>query len=566
MEQKRTCPECNLIFTAPAPESGLLTCPLCDTVFAAHAPAIFMAPAPDPTPPQQSAETPAPAASARHVLKGCLAIGALLVLAGGLAYAYRLIGSIESGTASAPPPKVEPPPAAEPPPALDPPPPLVEIVPIRPLAPAPQPQHVRAFVPHRIVAPQRSPSPPEPTRPLTLTERVNQAIDRGTAYLREHHGRHDQYRPYLGLLGLTMLECGAAPDDPAVKQIAAWLHAREKDLANTYELTLAILFLDRRNEAGDRPLLRIFGQRLLHGQLDGGTWTYTCPVQDTRRRGTGSSPLLQQQSIMPWQKAPGFSTPSQRFPFIYHGDNSNTQFAILGLWVAQRHGVAARQALLMNEQYFRQTQATDGSWGYHPNLANNRDSMTCAGLMSLAMRYGAINGQGRDIRPGQPVQVSDRAVVQGLRFLGQALDRISLDRRRIVGVQARDPLYFLWSLERMAVIYDLKTIGTREWYPWAAEMLVQTQQADGSWHGPYHSPVGTCFALLILKRSNVAHDLHLTIQGASPQREPGLSGPAILQGTDSLQGSPTRDRSITPPRGLGPTMIQEPGTRLGGSR
>ena len=27
-------------------------------------------------------------------------------------------------------------------------------------------------------------------------------------------------------------------------------------------------------------------------------------------------------------------------------------------------------------------------------------------------------------------------------------------------------MYFLWSVERVAMLYDLKTIGGRDWYAW----------------------------------------------------------------------------------------------------
>ncbi len=158
--------------------------------------------------------------------------------------------------------------------------------------------------------------------------------------------------------------------------------------------------------------------------------------------------------------------------------------------------------------------------------------MTCAGLMSLAMRHGMIAGQGRDIRSDQPVPVSDQAITEALDFLGLSIRKILLTGGRISGVEARDPLYFLWSLERMAMIYDLRTIGDKEWYPWAAQMLVDVQQSDGSWHAPYSDPVGTCFALLVLRRSNLARDLQLTVRD-KPRRAPEPAGPSIIQGPDA---------------------------------
>jgi hypothetical protein len=195
--------------------------------------------------------------------------------------------------------------------------------------------------------------------------------------------------------------------------------------------------------------------------------------------------------------------------------------------------------------------------------------MTCAGLMSLAMRHGMINGQGKDIRPEQAVQVRDRAVMQALRYLGQSLDKVTLAGGRITGVEARDPLYFLYSLERMAMIYDLTMVGDKQWYPWAATMLVDVQESDGSWNAPYPSPIGTCFALLILKRSNVAHDLQLAVQG-QPKRKPADPlGPIITQGPGTvlspiasgkgpkeMPGTGVRE---TPAKPLGPTTTQSPG-------
>ena len=525
MELKRTCPECNLIFEAPLPESGTLTCPLCDAVFSPHPPAALAH-----APPTIASSTPPRITSGKHVLKGCLAVGTLLVLVGGLVYAYHLVGGIELKTAAPVPP---PAPAA----------PLTEaptVIEVIHLPPPPEQQPP----PREPALPQPPSAPPPlvkaPRRPLSLAERVNQAIDRGTDYLCQRHSEHNSYRNYLGLLGLTLLECGVPAQDPTVRQIAGWIRSRERDLSTTYELTLAILFLDRLNDPRDRTLLRTLGQRLLAGQLECGAWTYSCLTTDKRRPATPPPLNPQIPSVISWSNARPLNDPKARIRISYRGDNSNTQFAVLGLWVAQRHGVSSRTALLAAEQYFRQTQKSNGSWAYNPNAMNYRDSMTCAGLMSLATRYGVIGGQGLDIRPEHPVHVSDRAVTEGLRFLGRSLDKITRVGEQITGVEARDPLYFLWSLERMAVIYDLRTIGETEWYAWAAEMLVEIQQRDGSWRAPYESPIGTCFALLILKRSNLAHDLQLAV-GEPPRRGAAVTGPTVIQGPEAALG-PTSTR------------------------
>jgi hypothetical protein len=74
--------------------------------------------------------------------------------------------------------------------------------------------------------------------------------------------------------------------------------------------------------------------------------------------------------------------------------------------------------------------------------------------------------------------------------------------------------YFLWSLERMAVAFGLETIGGKDWYNWGAEILLANQSNDGSWQGSSYGRAGadTCFALLFLRRANLAKDLSANLK------------------------------------------------------
>jgi hypothetical protein len=74
--------------------------------------------------------------------------------------------------------------------------------------------------------------------------------------------------------------------------------------------------------------------------------------------------------------------------------------------------------------------------------------------------------------------------------------------------------YFLWSVERVGVLLNLKTIGGKDWYRWGVDLLLPAQLPDGSWvgRGSGGSPViDTCFALLFLKRSDLLPDLRETL-------------------------------------------------------
>src|SRR5262249_30845303 len=84
-------------------------------------------------------------------------------------------------------------------------------------------------------------------------------------------------------------------------------------------------------------------------------------------------------------------------------------------------------------------------------------------------------------------------------------------RGRVFGADARGDYYYLWSLERVAMIYDLKMIDGRDWYAWAARLIVDNQSPSGEWID-IHGQADSCFALLVLKRVNAVEDLTADIK------------------------------------------------------
>jgi len=104
--------------------------------------------------------------------------------------------------------------------------------------------------------------------------------------------------------------------------------------------------------------------------------------------------------------------------------------------------------------------------------------------------------------------------------------------------------YFLWSLERVAVIYNLKNLGDRDWYLSTASHLTETQAADGSWAAGYSLyGADTCFALLFLKRANVAKDLTEFLDVRPIRKGPGNTEPAPKETPKDLP-----DKLFDPPQ------------------
>jgi hypothetical protein len=441
-------------------------------------------------------------------------------------------------------------------------------------------------------------------------ERVNRAIDRGLAFLRNHDKGLKLPQRYEGLLGLTLLECGVPTTNPLVVRLAESLRAQAPRLTATYELSTAIFFFDRLGRGEDGGLIPTLAERLVDGQDEGGTWSYWCPL-----RASESGPLFS-----PVGGGQGRARIQWRAP--NSGDHSNTQFATLALWIARRHRSTwdIQEALARVAQHFRDVQETDGCWGYTsrqvprppsfsgPSAATGgqpfrgfggswaqdgrrswtgfddgkfvpfrpgglglgpmpnpqpilrgqpaapptkarpmfSSSSTCAGLLALAVGHALGHGRGSQA-------LNDQAVVAALRYLGKAIADAP-DRKGVRLLDGLDDAYTLWSIERVGTLYSLQHIGKKAWYPWAAEWLVRAQLANGSWQHGCGDVADTCFALLVLRRSNLAPDLTYAL--STPKRTPGTPPPRRLKegvpaGSGTQQG-PTNPRP-SPRVGVGPT-------------
>lgn len=406
---------------------------------------------------------------------------------------------------------------------------------------------------------------------------IETAIQRGAAFLKGRVGgnfglpnddHNVRFNPGLNaLIGLALLEAGTPANDPAIATIADRTRDSSYSAKETYNIALCLIFLERLGRPADVPLIQILGFRLIAGQTPKGGWGYECirPVPgDTLQQlraglkvnelqtGDGrSEPAPTQRDPSAKGRAPAKVHPEA---LQYAGtlaandaqsmtdDNSNTQFAVMGLWVARRHGLPVEAALQAVEARFLQTQLPSGDWSYGEN-ERLTPSMTCAGLLAIATgivrrdeRRAAVTTKAetkidpRATRSDDPFfnppKPAAPAPVKGTADLREAAARrgmISL--ARYVGTHAsprgtglfvtnsslgtRD-LYFLWSLERVAVVYDLDRIGGVDWHAAGAADLLRVQAADGSWTGneAERSPsVATSLALLFLCKANLTRDL-----------------------------------------------------------
>ncbi|MBX9627267.1 MAG: hypothetical protein K2X82_25920, partial [Gemmataceae bacterium] len=381
---------------------------------------------------------------------------------------------------------------------------------------------------------------------------VTAAVDRGVAYLKDGlaagggwGGSHGIGPP--ALTGIALIEAQLPATDPTIQAIAAAVRKAALTEGKTYQASLCLLFLDKLEDPADVPLIQVLACRLLAGQKPSGVWEYTCPADPLdapfvaalteKKLGPGlkddkGNPQLHPLVAEYYGKLPKAAA-SQA------GDHSNTQFGLLAVWASRKHGVPVEDALDRVAARFRDAQRRDGGWAYTTAPADNTSgSMTCAGLLGLSTyvarqeeKWAAARAgrrekekekQARDPsdpfvtredgggkKDRRPPDAVDGAVQAGFQGLGALFTG--------GGVRLLGDLYFLWSLERVGVIYGADKIGGVDWYDVGARFLLETQQRDGSWQataGHRASPdVDTSFAVLFLLKANIARDLSSRVSG-----------------------------------------------------
>jgi VWFA-related protein len=332
-------------------------------------------------------------------------------------------------------------------------------------------------------------------------DEVRAAIERGIKHLRDQQQDDGSWRfsfnqdhalGITALAGLALLENGVARDDAAVAGASEAVHALARSSFQTYDLALAILFLARLQSGGSGPddeLIRQLAARLAGGER-GGMWNYTVPRESDDRTAERR-------------------TARRRIRPRGDGDNSNTQFALLGVWGASRHGFAADGPLEAIDDHFRDSQESGGTWGYRLDT-DGSEAMTCAGLMGLAI------GAARPALAERQTARARGAALAADPVFKKALAAVTRDARRL---DASSDIYYLWSLERACVALGLRQLDGFDWYAAGARVLLDRQRRDGSWPDDrWGSLPNTCLALLFLRKANLAFELDRVLKLPGPDR------------------------------------------------
>lgn len=360
-------------------------------------------------------------------------------------------------------------------------------------------------------------------------EQVNRAIDRGRDFLWQYLqdnagsswvGRSDRDLPAM----LALIHCDAHKRYPAFDEaVRYYINTAKPNEFTSYQNGLLAMLIESYGDPAFLPKLEQAARYLVESQGEQGTWTYRAPVPSHFFPETVIAEPKDDEALINVVGGRRVEKPdlsdapllrSQPWPMGSDGDNSCTQFAVLGLWSAMRAGIqidadvwrrvlrttARRQDHSDNPENF-------GGWAYtRPGTAYG--SMTCAGICTTAL---ALKHLDEKVTPREDLRIRN-----GVSWL---IRHFSADQN-----PEKDDwhYYYIYSLERVGQILGVDYLGDHEWYPLGARSLVKRQREDGSWtgSGAEKDPrLATAFALLFLTRATPQLD-------AAP--EPEDKGPGRL--------------------------------------
>ena len=309
-------------------------------------------------------------------------------------------------------------------------------------------------------------------------EQVEHAIRRGTDFLKARQQPDGSWPGEAGMTALASLAlttAGEPVDSPAVsRSLEALVRLDDGGGHQTYTLGLKIMALAADPKKYGRTI-GAFALKLENGQIRNGG-----------RQTSGAWGYMEQRG--------GGST-----------DNSNSQYAVLGLNSAAEAGVRIEPIVWQRaRRYWEDAQCRDGGFAYKSGMPlGGTGSMSCAGISSLIISGSKLIRTHERLVDREILHCGedspDLYLLRGLDWLA-----VNFDVRNNINSGLMWKYYYLYGLERVGRLSGLRYFGRHDWYREGAQELVSLQDPiSGYWRGVGQEadPVlATSFALLFLAK------------------------------------------------------------------
>jgi hypothetical protein len=398
--------------------------------------------------------------------------------------------------------------------------------------------------------------------PAELKKRVDEAIDKGVAWLKKqakpegHFGESSgpTYAPgqaYHNKPGITafallaLLKSDVAPDDPVVVKGFAFLQAycqQKSQLISNYDRGVILMALEALHEGAVAASMRKKGKKTTERVGDFKEPKYTPSPSNLQFILEIVKALREEQTKAGgWRYGKGFGLVGGE------EDVSATQIVLLGLKSATRMRAPVDPSSFRRALDFAlEAQEKDGpkvarpkdyragdrgtyvstgddrarGWAYikkgsKPEEEKVSGAMTCAATASLLICKSEL-AKALGKKGGDAV---DQAIFDGFAWLST---HWAVDQNPEQG-KARH-YYHLYGLERVGTLGLFEKIGDHYWYKEGAQVLLRDQRPDGAWNNQDEiAPtdiLDSCYALLFLRRGTAPVGDVIT-----PRTEPRPSSP-----------------------------------------
>jgi hypothetical protein len=374
--------------------------------------------------------------------------------------------------------------------------------------------------------------------------KVTQAINAGVEYLKKtpSPGTHHDMTNTDELVLLTLIEARVPDNDPAITKLLPGILAAP--LERTYKVVLQAMALEELDRVKYQDRIWQCAQFLVDNQTSIGQWGYGQPTEAVKNVPTGGKTDVASgaRPVTP-EIAAAIASGERIKPAVVRkltvhktkdgaggGDNSNSQYAALGLRACHDAGIKIPAAVVdLAKKFWYDTQhpATEGGGAgkkINPGVASGPGGAT--DLPPAAPR-GWCYGDTYGVCKGGPAYAAMTAGATGTVVIYDYISGKDWKKNEHVrsglawftknwsvsenigpsevedGAANSYLYYYLYALERLGMLYDSGKIGGHQWYPEGANLLLGAQQKDGSWSGsrPAQPVWDTCFAILFLKRA-----------------------------------------------------------------
>lgn len=347
---------------------------------------------------------------------------------------------------------------------------------------------------------------------------VLRAIDKALAYL-EQNGANENRTGGIALAALALIKNGAPEDHQLVRQAVAKIRScikssREFEFDHPiYSASISAMLLCELDEVRHHQDLAAVAYYIHYTQRWDGSWSYMTADNVN-------------------------SHPS--------GDMSMTQNALMAAWSLHNKGYPVSEAALNKAANFLiVAQDNQGMFPYQTAISRESGtvshqgpslSMTAAGMSGVYICRNMFDLDSQNRSAASSTRNSDLNLIKAKPEVFKKIESEEDKRRRLASGEALQSRfstarfdrvtragdywlaknfqgtgqstgywhYYLYALERYETFRDLaegRSDDSPDWYDWAADHLIKTQKADGSWSSSCGVVPDTAYSVLVLCRS-----------------------------------------------------------------